>query len=81
MANLPYSQMSTLGGIRTRSLRIESPASSPCLDHEGLELRRQASNLRLASNSRASYRLDYTGTKGGGSRTRTCERHEGPPAR
>jgi hypothetical protein len=26
---LPHSQMSTLGGIRTRSFRIESPASSP----------------------------------------------------
>jgi hypothetical protein len=44
------------------------------LDHGGVQLRRQASNLRLAINSRASYRLDYTGTKGGGSRTRTCGR-------
>ena len=32
-------------------------------DHGGvLRLRRQASNLRLASNSRASCRLDHTGT-------------------
>jgi hypothetical protein len=71
----------TPGGIRTRSFRIESPASSP-FDHRGLvwpagfetcirpgypkpggcpsslrpgvsRLRRQDSNLRLASNSRA----------------------------
>ena len=39
-----------------------------------MQLRRQASNLRLASNSRASFPLDHAGSKGGGSRTRTCGR-------
>ena len=33
-------------------------------DHGGVRLRRQDSNPPLASNSRASYRLDHTGTKG-----------------
>jgi hypothetical protein len=37
-------------------------------------LRRQDSNLSFASNSRASCRLDHAGTKGGGSRDRTCGR-------
>jgi hypothetical protein len=32
-------------------------------DHGGVRLRRQDSNPPLASNSRASYRLDHTGTK------------------
>jgi hypothetical protein len=36
-------------------------------------LRRQGSNLCFAINSRASCRLDHAGTKGGGSRIRTCE--------
>jgi hypothetical protein len=45
------------------------------LDHGGeRELRRQGSNLPLAVNSRASCPLDHAGTKGGGSRIRTCER-------
>ena len=42
-------------------LRVEGPVSSP-FDHGGKWLRRQGSNLRLASNSRVSYRLDYAGT-------------------
>ena len=54
---LPYSQLtSTSGGIRTRSFRVEGPASSPVRPRGHGELRRQGSNLRLASNSRASYR-------------------------
>jgi hypothetical protein len=45
---------STPGGTRTRSFRVEGPASSP-FDHGGIQkLRRQGSNLRLAVNSRAS---------------------------
>src|SRR6266508_4621310 len=32
-------------------------------DHGGERLRRQDSNLPLAINSRASYQLDYTGTR------------------
>jgi hypothetical protein len=42
-------------------LRVEGPVSSP-FDHGGSRLRRQGSNLRLASNSRVSYRLDHAGT-------------------
>jgi hypothetical protein len=49
--------------------------SEPCRrGHLPPRLRRQDSNLPFASNSRASYRLDHTGTKGGGSRDRTCGR-------
>jgi hypothetical protein len=56
VARLPYSQMkSTPGGARTRSFRVETPASSP-VRPRGRELRRQGSNLRLAVNSRASCR-------------------------
>src|SRR3954447_20604604 len=56
VARLPYSQMkSTPGGARTRSFRVEGPASSP-VRPRGRELRRQGSNLRLAVNSRASCR-------------------------
>ena len=45
-------------------------------DHGGTgKLRRQASNLRFAINSRASFPLDYTGTSGrGGSRTPKARR-------
>ena len=53
---------STPGGTRTRSFRVEGPASSP-FRPRGRELRRQGSNLPLASNSRASYRLDHAGTR------------------
>ncbi len=63
---------STPGGARTRSFRVEGPASSPVRPrgHEGRELRRQGSNLPLASNSRASFRLDHAGMNGRrGSRT------------
>jgi hypothetical protein len=63
---------STPGGARTRSFRVEGPASSPVRPrgHEGHELRRQGSNLPLASNSRASCRLDHAGMNGRrGSRT------------
>ena len=60
---------STPGGTRTRSFRVEGPASFP-FDHGGVKLRRQGSNLRLAINSRASYRFDHTGVSGTrGSRT------------
>jgi hypothetical protein len=55
VANSPTARRSTPGGARTRSLRVEGPASFP-FDHGGVKLRRQESNLRLASNSRASYR-------------------------
>jgi hypothetical protein len=48
-------------------------------DHGGRKLRRQGSNLRLASNSRACCPLHHAGIDGG-SRTRTCERRP-PPAR
>jgi hypothetical protein len=65
---------STPGGTRTRSFRVEGPASSP-FRPRGLESSGgRARTCALASNSRASYRLDHAGTKGGGSRTRTCER-------
>ena len=64
---------STPGGTRTRSFRVEGPASSP-FDHGGLQkLRRQGSNLRLAINSRASCR-STTPERNGGSRIRTCGR-------
>ena len=46
----------TPGGTRTRSFRVESPASSPLRPRGQARLRRQDSNLRLAINSRASYR-------------------------
>ena len=39
-----------------------------------LQLRRQGSNLRFASNSRASCRSTTPERPGGGSRIRTCER-------
>ena len=63
---LPYSQMSdrsappaglepAASGLRARRHRR--------FDHGGVQLRRQGSNLPLASNSRASYRLDHAGTK------------------
>src|SRR5690348_13175169 len=43
-------------GLRARRHRL--------FDHGGKKkLRRQGSNLRLTSNSRASYRLDHTGMK------------------
>jgi hypothetical protein len=54
---------STPGGARTRSFRVEGPASSPVRPRGHERLRRQGSNLRLTVNSRASCRLDYTGTK------------------
>jgi hypothetical protein len=79
VASLPYSQSKTPGGTRTRSFRVEGPASSP-FDHGGTRLRRQGSNLPFAINSRASYRLDYAGTVDGGSRIRTCGQSK-PPAR
>jgi hypothetical protein len=61
---LPYDQkMSTPGGIRTRSLRVEGPASCPLRPRGRAELRRQESNLRLAGNNRASYRVDDAGMK------------------
>jgi hypothetical protein len=48
--------VNTPGGTRTRSFRIESPASFR-FDHRGVrKLRWQGSNLRFAINSRASYR-------------------------
>ena len=83
VAKLPYSQMNdrsappagfepAASGLRARRHRR--------FDHGGMQLRRQDSNLPLAINSRASYRLDHAGTKNGGSRTRTCERLA-PPAR
>jgi hypothetical protein len=64
VANSPTARRrtSTPGGTRTRSFRVEGPASSP-FRPRGRELRRQGSNLPLASNSRASYRLDHAGTK------------------
>ena len=68
----PTTRCNTPGGARTRSFRVEGPASSP-VRPRGRELRRQGSNLRLTINSRASFRLDYTGTNGG-SRIRTCGR-------
>ena len=56
---------STPGGPRTRSFRVESPASSPVRPrgHGMAKLRRQGSNLPLAINSRASCRLDHAGTR------------------
>jgi hypothetical protein len=38
--------ISTLGGTRTRSLRVEGPASSPLRPRGRARLRRQGSNLR-----------------------------------
>jgi hypothetical protein len=55
VANSPTARRSTPGGARTRSFRVEGPASSP-VRPRGRELRRQGSNLRLAVNSRASCR-------------------------
>ena len=63
VSGLPYSQLTQHpGGTRTRSFRVEGPASSP-FRPRGQRLRRQGSNLPLAINSRASYRLDYAGTR------------------
>jgi hypothetical protein len=55
VAGSPTARCSTPGGARTRSFRVEGPASSP-VRPRGRELRRQGSNLRLAVNSRASCR-------------------------
>ena len=77
VAMLPYSQKTI---VRIPPAGLEPAASGlrarrhRRFDHGGIELRRQGSNLPLAINSRASYRLDHAGTKDGGSRTRTCER-------
>ncbi len=56
--------ISTPGGTRTRSFRVEGPASSP-FRPRGHKLRRQDSNLPLAINSRASSQLDHAGMKRG----------------
>jgi hypothetical protein len=53
--------MSTLGGTRTRSLRVEGPASSPLRPRGHARLRWQGSNLRFAGNNRVSSQLDHTG--------------------
>jgi hypothetical protein len=63
VARLPHGQLSTLGGTRTRGLRIESPASSAIRPRGHVRLRRQGSNLLFAINSRASYPLDHAGTE------------------
>jgi hypothetical protein len=47
-------------------------------DHGGIQLRRQGSNLPLASNSRASCRLDHAGS-GGRRGSRTPKAHEAHP--
>ena len=54
--------ISTLGGTRTRSLRVEGPASSPAsttraCKHSGGRDR----TCDLAGNNRASFQLDHTG--------------------
>ena len=64
---LPYSQLtSTPGGARTRSFRVESPASSP-LRPRGHEQSSggRARTCALAGNSRASSQLDHAGTRNG----------------
>ena len=76
VATLPYDQTSesTPGGTRTRSFRVEGPASSPFRPRGQASSGGRVRTCDLAINSRASYRLDHAGTKSGGSRTRTCER-------
>jgi hypothetical protein len=76
----PDGRSSTPGGTRTRSFRVEGPASSPLRPRGHESSGGRTRTCALASNSRASYRLDHAGTKNGGSRTRTCERLE-PSAR
>ena len=74
---LPYSQKtnsSTPGGIRTRSFRVESPASSPLRPRGQLSSGGRTRTCASRVNSRASHRLDHAGTKSGGSRIRTCGR-------
>jgi hypothetical protein len=53
---------STPGGTRTRASGLRTRRHRR-FDHGGMQLRRQGSNLPLAINSRASYRLDHAGTK------------------
>ncbi len=69
-ANSPTASRETPGGTRTRVSGLRARRHKP-FDHGGTRLRRQGSNLRLASNSRVSYRLDHAGTESGrrGSRT------------
>jgi hypothetical protein len=61
---LPYSQQtitSTPGGTRTRSFRVEGPASSP-LRPRGRNSGGRARTCALAGNNRASFQLDHAGT-------------------
>jgi hypothetical protein len=60
---LPHSQTKrTPGGTRTRIPELRARCHRPSTTGAS-KLRRQGSNLRLAINSRASFPLDYTGTK------------------
>ena len=67
-----HSVLSTPGGIRTRTFLVEGQASSPVRPRGREKLRRQGSNLRLAINSRASFR-STTPERNGGSRIRTAD--------
>jgi hypothetical protein len=67
----PTTRCETPGGTRTRSFRIESPASSSVRPRGQGRLRQQGSNLRFTVNSRASCR-STTPERNGGSRIRTC---------
>jgi hypothetical protein len=64
---LPYSQMSS-------AMRFEASLATPQpIDDEGkTKLRRQGSNLRLASNNRASFRSTTPERTSGPGRSRTC---------
>jgi hypothetical protein len=57
---------STPGGTRTRSLRVEGPASSPVRPRGRESSGGRARTCGLAGNNRASFQLDHAGTEGEG---------------
>jgi hypothetical protein len=63
VADSPTARRSTPGGTRTRSFRVEGPASSPFRPRGQESSGGRARTCALAINSRASYRLDHAGTK------------------
>src|SRR6266566_2473792 len=54
----------TPGGTRTRSFRVEGPASSPVRPRGRESSGGRARTCDLAGNNRASSQLDHTGTEG-----------------
>jgi hypothetical protein len=81
VANSPTARRrtSTPGGTRTRSFRVESPASSPFRPRGQESSGGRARTCALAINSRASCQLDHAGTKGAEGEGVEPPRPEDPP--